>query len=146
MNDDERCQLIYEALDRAVAKDAAGAADALSAVGENSDNHQMYGVCCGIAAMAVEVMTTQFGMKLDPDNGDLMVIEPLFPNATFRGPAEAFSMRFIVAYANGDKDTALALYKSAGEAGPEQFTESVSSLLADTAGITRLALDQQSSQ
>lgn len=143
MNDDERVELIHRALACAVAKDAEGAADALSAVGENSDNWQMYGTCCAIAAMAVEVMTRHLGMAFDSNAGDMMVIEPLIPDATFRSPAEAFSMRFIVAYANGDKDTTLALYKAAGEAGPQQFTDSVSSLLADTAGIARLALDQQ---
>ncbi|UZK54056.1 hypothetical protein NEH16_07745 [Streptomyces drozdowiczii] len=55
-------------------------------------------------------------------------------------PPKAFAVRFLTAYANGDHDTCLALFEAALHASDEQYVSSVCALLADVAGIYRLAL------
>jgi hypothetical protein len=103
----------------------------------------MYGVCCAIAEAGAFMLRKIYGDQAPttPDDG-MWVLQPLVPDAVDRDPAKAFSMRFLIAYANGDRDTTLALFDAALASGGDQYVDSVSSLLADVAGITRLALEQ----
>jgi hypothetical protein len=137
---DETVALIKDAIGYAVAGDADRAADALQRLGENSDNNRMYGVCCALAAAGSAAMKKLYG----PADGHIFWLESLTDKPVEDDPAEAFAARFLVAYANGDTDTCLALYGAALRASGEEYVESVCALLSNVAGIARLVLDKQS--
>lgn len=137
-------KLIMDALAHAVAGQADQAATALQTIGSQTDGAQMYGVCCALAGAGVIALRRIYGDRAPKHgSGDMWVLEQLKPGALSDDPPKSFAIRFLVAYANGDTDTALALYDAAYEASDEQYIDSVCALLANVAGITRLALGQQ---
>lgn len=130
-------ELVLDALAFAVAGDSERAADALDSLGTASTNNQMYGVCCAIAEAGRHMLQRVLG-KQPP--GSMFALEELEPGTAERDPHRAFALRFLTAYANGDRDMTLALFDAALEAGGDDYVESVCALLAEVAGITRLAL------
>jgi hypothetical protein len=144
MDKDRAASLIYEALAYAVAGEADKAATNLVTLGENCDDNEMYGTCCAIAEAGAFMLRKLYGDKAPttPEEG-MWVLQPLVPGAVDQDPAKAFSMRFLIATANGDRPTTLALFNAALHAGGDEYVDSVGSLLADVAGITRLVMDQQ---
>lgn len=135
-------QLTMDALSFAILADADRATEALNEIGTSGDPFDMYSACCGFAEVAKRAMTKVFRDEPNLAAGDMWVLEELKPGGLDDDPAKTFAVRFVVAYANDDKDTAPALYRAALEAGPEQFTESVCALLADAADLHRLSLRQ----
>lgn len=144
MDTEETSKLITSALAYAVAGDSHNAATTMQTIGEQSDAARMYGVCCALANVGKLSLQKIYGDQAPrPGSSELWGMEQLKPGALDSDPPKAFAARFLVAYANGDEDTCLALYDAAYKASDEEYVESIAALLADVAGITRLALDQQ---
>lgn len=143
MDTDTASQLIYEALAHAVAGDTEGAFDRLNSVCEQADRPRMYGVCCGLAEAGAHMLRKLYGDRAPktPEDG-MFVLHELQPGAVDKDPAKAFSIRFLTAWANGDRDTTDALFTAATRASDEQYVDSVCALFADVVGICRLALDE----
>lgn len=138
-------QMISDAFAAAVEGDTDRAADALDAIGFNTNSQQMYGVCCAFAAAGTRAV--QFlGPTFDPASGDMLALEEIEPGAAERNPQQAWAMRFFVAYANGDTAMTNALYATARQTGPQNFCESVASLLLVTAELGRTAVEEISRQ
>ena len=144
MNEEETSQAVLDMLGLAVAGDTTGAATALQTLGVNSDTNLMYGVCCGLAEAGRLVLHQLYGNKAPrPGTNDMFVLQELVPGATDHDPPKAFALRFLTAWANSDRATTLALYNTALQASDEEYVSSVAALLADVAGLCRLALDQK---
>lgn len=141
MERDQLARLTMDAISFAVLTDADRATAALDEIGTSGDPFDMYAACCAFADVAKRAMVKVFGQEPNLSAGDMWVIEDLTPDIPDKDPAKTFAIRFMIAYANDDKDTAPALYRAALEAGPEQFTESVCALLADAADLHRLSLN-----
>lgn len=135
-------QLTFNALAHAVAGEGESAATALTTLGSQADDALMYGACCGLAETGKQMLKKIYGNQAPKNDGDLWIIEQLTPDAP-ADPAKMFALRFVIAWANGDTDTCLALFDAALNAGGDQYVDSVAALLKTVAGITRLALDQQ---
>ena len=133
--------LIFDALAHAVAGNSEKAADALTDLGRNSDDHQMYGVCCAIAGAGEHMLRRLYGDQAPaPGSDGMFVLGELVPGALAADPPEAFALRFLTAYANGDTDTCMALFNAALQSDGDQYVDSVCALLAHVAGLCRLAL------
>ncbi|WP_413102263.1 hypothetical protein [Streptomyces sp. Inha503] len=144
MDQEQAARLTYEAIAHAVAGEADQAATNLITLGQGSDDNQMYGVCCAIAEAGAHMLRKIYGDRAPktPDEG-MWAIQPLKPGAVDENPPKAFAVRFLIAYANGDQQTTLALFNAALHSDGNQYVDSVCALLADVAGITRLAIDQR---
>lgn len=144
MNTDEATHLVTEMIGHAIAGESDRAADLLDRIGNASTPSQMYGVCCAFAEVGKAALTKIYGHRApDTARGDMWAMQEIAPGALDRDPPGAFAVRFMVAYANGDTDTSLALYDAALKAPGDNFAASICALLADVAGLARLALDQQ---
>ncbi|MBT2379006.1 hypothetical protein J7E90_17030 [Streptomyces sp. ISL-111] len=143
MDQQQTGDLVFEALAHAVDGNAAEAATALMTIGQASDNSVMYGVCCAIASAGTHALGLVYGDRAPkPGTTDMYVLQELEPGAIEADPPKAFAVRFLTAYANGDTDTCLALFDAALRASDDEYVSSVCALLADVAGIYRLALDR----
>lgn len=143
MDRDQLGQLVIRAFNAAVDRDLSGVADALDAIGTTGDPFDMYAACCGFAEIGKGALKKIYGDRAPrPEQGDMWVIEEMQPGALSDDPPKAFAARFLIAYCNDDKKTAPALFRAALESGPEQYVDSMCALIADVAGIARLALDQ----
>lgn len=142
MDKEATTTLLIEALVNAVDGNAHQAATALQTLGQQSDGNEMYGVCCALSEAGVIALRRIYGDRAPkPGTADMWAMQQLTPTAG-DDPAEQFSLRFLIAYANGDKPTALALYNAAYKASDEEYVDSIGALLATVAGITRLSLDK----
>lgn len=143
MDTDTAAELVMEALAHAVAGEADEASMALMTLGTRGDGNLMYGVCCALAS-AGEHFLRQFYGDRAPQRGadDLWVIEQLQPGVLADDPPKAFAMRFLVASANQDTATCLALYEAAYGASDDEYVDSIGALLATVAGIGRLAIEK----
>ncbi|MFJ3170606.1 hypothetical protein ACIPJK_07450 [Streptomyces roseus] len=133
-------ELVMDALASTIAKDADRAANKLIEIGSQCTDSEMYGVCCALAAAGQQALTKIYGPDFNRAGGDMFALHELKPGTT--EPEEMFAMRFLVAYANDDKPTCMALYSAATKASDEDFVGSVSALLINVAGLSRLALDR----
>jgi hypothetical protein len=134
---------VMDAVLAALDGDPYAGADALTAIYETRDPHDMYAACCGFANIAYRAMMKSFGMTEAP-KGSFWGVQVLKDTAFKDDPCGAFASRFIAAYANDDNDTTFALFKAAVEVGPEHFVDCVSRLVSDTAGIHRTAMEEAS--
>ncbi|MFG2763120.1 hypothetical protein [Streptomyces rubiginosohelvolus] len=143
MDQEKTGDLVFEAIAHAVAGNASEAATALMTIGQASDDNRMYGVCCAIASAGTHALGLVYGDRAPkPGTSDMYVLQELVPGATVDDPPKAFAMRFLTAYANGDTETCLALFDAALRSSDDEYVSSVCALLADVAGIYRLALDR----
>jgi hypothetical protein len=141
MDSHESVTLITEMIGHAIDGHADRAATLLQQIGVASDPSEMYGMCCAIAEVGKAALTKFYGDRApDPARGDMWAMQELQPGAAVDDPAKGFSMRFLVAYANGDGASTVALYNTALGASDDEYVSSVAALLADVAGIARLAL------
>ncbi|MFI8360760.1 hypothetical protein ACIGD1_11430 [Streptomyces sp. NPDC085612] len=143
MNRDDHTRLTMNAMASAVAGDADRACDALDQLGDTGDPFHMYAACCAFAEVGTRAMRLVTGETPDLARGDMWALQELKPGGMDVSPAKTFAVRFLVAYANDDRDTVPALYRAALEAGPEAFTESVCELLLNAADLHRLATSSQ---
>ncbi|MET8609720.1 hypothetical protein [Streptomyces misionensis] len=143
MTIEDAAQRIHAALAAAMDGDADTAAEHIQAVAADGDINRIYGICCAIGHAAHRSLQVMFGEQAPKaERGDLWVLrqlEPeLRPNRHLAGdgdPVQLFSMRFIVAYANGDTATDEALFEAAARIGGEHLVRCVVQLLIDTAGL-----------
>jgi hypothetical protein len=144
MDTETASQLLYEALAHGVAGDSEGAINKINSVCEGADTARVYGVCCGLAEAGAHMLRQIYGDKAPktPEEG-MFVLQELEPGALGKDPAKAFSVRFLTAWANGDRDSTGALFDAALRGTNEQYIDSVCALFADVVGITRLALEEQ---
>ncbi len=140
MDQTQTGDLVFEALAYAVDGNADAAATTLMKIGQASNNSVMYGVCCAIASAGTHALGLVYGDQAPTPGTGMYVLEELKPGAMEADPPKAFAVRFLTAYANGDTPTCLALFEAALHASDEEYVSSVCALLADVAGIYRLAL------
>lgn len=146
MNQEETAQAVWDMLGLAVTGNISGAATMLQNVGMASDTSRMYGVCCALAEAGKQVLHQLYGNHAPrPGTPDMFILQELVPGATDEDPADAFALRFLTAWANDDRDTTFALYDAALNASDEEYVSSVGALLANVAGLCRLALKQKRS-
>lgn len=132
--------LVMDALACAMSNNPAGATDALTEIDNSGDPFDMYAACCAFARVGKTALTKIYGERsADLSGGDMWTLHDLTPGAP-NDPAETFANRFLVAHCNDDKDMAPALYRTALEAAGEQYVDSVCALLANVAGLYRLAV------
>lgn len=145
MNDERLAELVQTAFHFAYEADADGVGTCLDEIGTSGDPFDMYKACCGFAEIGRAALTKIYGNRAsDLDRGDMFYIEELKPGFLSDDPPKAFAARFLIAYCNDDKDTTPALFRAALEAGGVQYVDSVCALVADVAGIARLALEKGS--
>ncbi|MFP3990679.1 hypothetical protein U9R90_25080 [Streptomyces sp. E11-3] len=131
--------LTMQAIGHALEGDSEGATTAMLEIGQNGTWHDVYGSCCAFAEVGKRALIKFYGAKAPSTaNGDSWGMTILDPAKA--DPAEVFATRFIVAYANDDKDTAIALFRAALESSDEEYVSSVAQLLATAASLANSAL------
>ncbi|MEV6738620.1 hypothetical protein AB0N14_17495 [Streptomyces sp. NPDC051104] len=143
MDTDAAARRIYAALAAAMDGDADTAADHIQAVATDGDINRIYGICCALGHAATRSLQVTFGDQApQPSRGDMWVLQQLEPElrpdraqSGEDSPAQLFSLRFIVAYANGDTAADEALFEAAAQIGDEHLVRCVVQLVADTAGL-----------
>lgn len=141
MEQEQLLRLTMTVLDRAMAGDTSGAATALIEIGKSGDPFDIYGTCCAFAEVGKAALVKIYGDKApDPSRGDMWTMQML--DAAHSDPAEMFACRFIVAYANDDKEQAPALFRAALESSDDEYVTSVSQLLATAVSLSRTALGE----
>ncbi|WP_406321761.1 hypothetical protein [Streptomyces sp. NBC_00519] len=133
-------QLTTDALARAIDGDMDGAATAIVEIGQNSaDGFDVFAACCGFAEAARQAMVKlNGGDPADPDRGGGWAVRPVDDEDQVDAPL-LFARRFIIAYANDDQPTALALWRAALLASHAEYVASVASLLATAARLANEA-------
>ncbi|WP_233646756.1 hypothetical protein [Streptomyces sp. BSE6.1] len=140
MDQSELADLTTTALARAVDGDDDGAAMTVCEIGIRSspDQFDVYKACCGFAEAGRQALVKLYGGRVpDPARGETWAMLPL--GAGEADAPDTFSMRFLVAFANGDQPTMLALWRAALLADNDQYVASVASLLRDVATLVRKA-------
>jgi len=147
MDDNRLAELVQQAFHFALDANADRVAGCLDEIGTSGDPFDMYKACCGFAEIGRAALTKLYGDRApDRERGDMFYIEELQPGALSEDPPKAFAARFLIAYCNDDKETAPALFRAALEAGGVEYVDSMCALIADVAGIARLALKQGAGQ
>lgn len=141
MTEGKTAEMVMATIGYAVAGDVGRTASALQELGENSDNNQMYGVCCAIAAAGAHVLRLLHGNVLA--EGDFWALSEVTPGSLDSNPAGMFARRFLVAYSNGDTATCMALFNATLAAGEEHHVTSVIALLGHVASLIQLALKEK---
>jgi hypothetical protein len=145
MDQDELYQLTMTTISRALDGDIEGSANALMEIGQTGDTANVYGACCAFAEVAKAAMLKLYGGHApNLASGDMWALEQLKPG--LGDPAEAFAMRFIVAYANDDPGQTMALFQTTLNAGPDDHVSSVSQLLATAVSLSHTAHAQGAGQ
>lgn len=140
MEQQELLRLTMAALARAIDGDIDGAATAIIEIGQNSaDGFDIFGACCGFAEAARQAMVKlNGGDPAKPDRRGGWALRPIADEDQVDAPL-LFARRFIVAYANNDEETALALWRAALLASHAEYVASVASLLASAARLANQA-------
>lgn len=124
-------QLIGLAVLASATGDAQGAGDVLQQIADGRPSGDMYPVCCEVASIGRDIMLRMVGGAI--------------PQGAFWGilstdethPEVMFAQRFLVAYANGDADTCLALYRARESAPGHGFVDSVCALVIQVGVLAR---------
>jgi hypothetical protein len=138
MDNRERADLVMQAIGHAIDRNPEATSAVMDQIGYSSDAYAMYGVCCALAEAGRQIMPKILGEQ-PPDA--VWGLLPLGDKPLETEPDRAFSVRFLTAYLNTDKDTCWALFFAAWKAGADDFTRSVITLLCDVADLARLALE-----
>ncbi|MER6976020.1 hypothetical protein ABT317_02930 [Streptomyces carpinensis] len=143
MSTDQAAQHIYAALAAQMGGDADTAAEHIQAVALDGDINRVYGMCCAFAYAAHHSLQILFGDQApQPERGEMWIVRQLEPelrpdrrDSGVTTAEDLFSLRFIVAYANGDHDTDEAVFTAAAQIGGEHLVRCVAALVADAAGL-----------
>lgn len=133
--------LVWEALEHAVSGNGAAAAEALCRIGTSADGHGVYGACCAFAEAGKLTLHQLYGGQI-PAEAHWGIAE-LQSGALAASPPRTFALRFLTAYANGQRDTCLALFNAAINASDDEYVDSVSALLATVGQLGQLALREK---
>lgn len=139
MSGGEVHDLARRALALAVERKTTEGAHMLSLALGDSDVEQVFTMCCGFAEsgrVAMVAMAKEHAPIFA--NGESWGITELQPGAA-EDPAAVFSVRFLVAWANGEKDTARALYDGLLSTGEAAAIVGVGRLFGDIAKLIRTA-------
>lgn len=129
--------LMEQAFAHTLVMDVDGACNALDAIGTSGDPGDVYAACCGFAEIAKQGMARIAPRPVDVAAGDMWALQEARPGINEEDPYGAFAMRFIVAYANDDRDTCMALFKAALNMDGDHFTRCVCVLLIQAAEMHR---------
>lgn len=140
MEHDLMVRLIQQTLVAAMDGDTERAATTIQQLGDGTDAAGMYTVCRAFGMAAKHALEMLYGQQ--PKDAQWF-LRAVHPGVFDKDPAQTFSARFIVAYANDDTDTCLALYRAATHASDEQYVDSVLALLKDTAMLLKLAEEEK---
>lgn len=109
----------------------------------DGDAERVYGLCCRFAEAGRKALVTMAGHHAPIfENGEQWIdgrFSPEDPN----DPLGDFSVRFLVAYGNGQTDTARAHYDALLAAGTDSGIRGVGRLFADIAALCWAATEQQ---
>lgn len=140
MDRDQLYKATMRAIGCALQGDAEGATNAMVEIGQNGTWRDVYGSCCAYAEVGKAALIKFYGEHApDPARGGMWAMQTL-PGKTAE-PAEVFAVRFILAYANDDKDGAFALFRAALESSNEDYIDSIAALLATAASLANSALE-----
>lgn len=140
MDHDRLYELTMKAIGCALEGDSEGASSAMCEIRQNGTWRNVYGSCCAYAEVGKAALIKFYGDQApNRGRGDMWVLQML-PSAG-PDPYEQFAIRFIVAYANDDKDGAFALFRSAAESSADDYVSSVAQLLATAASLAHGALE-----
>ncbi|WP_338699149.1 hypothetical protein V2W30_22530 [Streptomyces sp. Q6] len=140
MGRDELSDLTMQAIAATLDRNAEEAARALSEIGTRGNSRGIYAACCAFAHLGKVALTKLYGDQApDLKRGDMWAMDILQPGAD---PHDLFAVRFIVAYANEDRDQVNALFDASIAAGPEDHVCSVTQLLITAVQLTNTAKDQ----
>lgn len=140
MDRDRLYELTMQAIGYALEGNAEGASTAMVEIGQKGTWHNVYGACCAFAEVGKAALIKFYGPAApNADRGDSWGMTILDPDGA--DPCEVFATRFIVAYANDDKDTTLALFRAALESSDEEYVSSVAQLLGTAASLANSALE-----
>lgn len=145
MDQQELGDLCMQALAAAIDGDSDAAATAVCTIGERSGPTQfeVYAACCAFAEAARQALAKLYDAKApDTSRGEMWAMQQL-PGADVY---ETWAMRFVVAYANDDKDQAMALWKTALDQTDEDYVASVASVLTTAASLWRTIQQQKESK
>ncbi|MFJ5259122.1 hypothetical protein ACIQAC_01425 [Streptomyces sp. NPDC088387] len=139
MDRDRLCELTMRAIGCALDSDSEGATNAMLEIGQAGTWHDVYGACCAFAEVGKAALVKFYGDQTpDVAHGGSWAMQILDPAEA--DPAEVFATRFIVAYANDDRDNTIALFRAALESSDEEYVSSVAQLLATAASLANSAL------
>lgn len=139
MDRHELAELTMEAIGAAMAGDSTGAADTLSEIGNRGGPNKVYGACCAFAELGRASLTKIYGGKAPVlSRGELWGMQILAPAEA--DPYELFAVRFVVAYANDDRQQTVALFDASLAAGPDHHVRSVCQLLITAVQLSNTAL------
>jgi hypothetical protein len=133
-----------EMLAAQVAGETARAATLLQQIGESSTAHEMYGVCCALAETGKHFLGQIYGDQAPTPEHGMWVMQELTPGGLDSDPPSTWATRFLIARANGDEQQTLALFDASIEADGDRHVCDVAALLANVAGIAKLALSETS--
>lgn len=137
MDENTLTALMEQAFACTLMMDIDGACEALDTIGTTGDPRDVYRACCGFAEVGKRAMMRVIPRPADPTDGGMWALAEARPGANEDDPYGTFAMRFIVAYANDDRDTCMALFKAAMSVGGDHFTRCVSVLLIQAAQMCR---------
>ncbi|MGW4048846.1 hypothetical protein [Streptomyces sp. NPDC004721] len=139
MDTARRAELAMDVLHHAIGGDADEAMRLMGEIASNSTGQEMFGVCCGFANAAEQVLVQLFGQ---PTQEGLWVLAAPDPDGGPVDPAHTFALRFVTAWCNGDVPTCQALYIAAVRASGKEYGHSVSALIGLTVHLTRAAAEE----
>lgn len=138
MDHEQLARLTHTAITCAMSGDSHGAATTLMEIGQDDDPFTMYAACCAFAEVGKAALVKFYGDRApDPARGGMWAMQMLDPARS--DPAEVFATRFLIAYANDDKDQAPALFRAALESSDAEYCSSVAQLLATAVGLSLTA-------
>lgn len=128
---DRTMRLLCAAMDR----DADEVTRLLDEIAQRYDAQGIWGICYALAG-AIHKLAFPAVQRGDGTlTGDMLVIDRI-PGASTEDPDALWAARFVVAYVNGDADTANALFYGT-MADPNQHAGGVIALIAMAADIAR---------
>lgn len=138
-HDDELAEVAYQALALRIEGRTAEAAQMLMRFFQVANTETVFDLCCEFAEEGRKALVKTAGAHAPIfENGEQWIINETTPDA-LDDPVTAFSVRFLVAYANGHEDTARAHYNALLLTAQDIRVKSVTRLFADIAVLCQEA-------
>ncbi|MBK3625470.1 hypothetical protein JHN59_11550 [Streptomyces sp. MBT49] len=140
-------QQAYAALGAAISGDNEVVNRLFAELDEQIGSERMYDVHSGIAH-AGEHLLHRIYQERAPDvaAGGIWTVDLLRPDAFGEEPHGMYALRFLVAYANHDHATCIALFRAAESLGPDHVAACTWQLVSDIAMLARSVLDRTDPQ
>lgn len=139
MSDDEVTQLAHQALALGMDGCTEEAGDILTRLLDDGDVDSVFSLCRQFAEEGRKALVKVAGPNAPIfENGEQWTFGQYAPG-DLEDPAAAFSVRFLVAYANGHEDTARAHYNALFLVGDDTRIKGVTRLFADITALCWMA-------